>query len=210
MAREAQIAANQSNAQCSSGPKTAAGKAIVAQNNFRHGFTGAFRVLPWESQDDYSALQLVLEKEHQPATPSEELLVESMAQSYWLRKRALVLQNTCFTGESPDSVNEKELALYIRYQNTHDRAFHRSLNDLLKLRAEKRKQEIGFESQKQKQAEETRRAAVENRKQELHRWNVLLGEAKVEHQYALTANQRLPQIVAAIEQEERMEAQQVA
>ena len=210
MATEAQIAANQSNAQRSSGPKTAAGKAIVAQNNFRHGFTGAFRVLPWESQDDYSALQLVLEKEHQPATPTEELLVESMAQSYWLRKRALVLQNTCFTGESPDSVNEKELALYIRYQNTHDRAFHRSLNDLLKLRAEKRKQEIGFESQKQKQAEETRRAAGENRKQELHRWNVLLGEAKVDHQHVLTANQRLPQIVAAIEQEERLEAQQAA
>ena len=210
MATEAQIAANQSNAQRSSGPKTAAGKAIVAQNNFRHGFTGAFRVLPWESQDDYSALQLVLEKEHQPATPTEELLVESMAQSYWLRKRALVLQNTCFTGESPDSVNEKELALYIRYQNTHDRAFHRSLNDLLKLRAEKRKQEIGFESQKQKQAEETRRAAGENRKQELHRWNVLLGEAKLDHQYVLTANQRLPQIVAAIEQEERLEAQQAA
>jgi hypothetical protein len=210
MATEAQIAANQSNAQRSSGPKTAAGKAIVAQNNFRHGFTGAFRVLPWESQDDYSALQLVLEKEHQPATPTEELLVESMAQSYWLRKRALVLQNTCFTGESPDSVNEKELALYIRYQNTHDRAFHRSLNDLLKLRAEKRKQEIGFESQKQKQAEETRRAAGENRKQELHRWNVLLGEAKVDHQHVLTANQRLPQIVAAIEEEERLEAQQAA
>ena len=182
----------------------------MAQNNFRHGFTGAFRVLPWESQDDYSALQLVLEKEHQPATPTEELLVESMAQSYWLRKRALVLQNTCFTGESPDSVSEKELALYIRYQNTHDRAFHRSLNDLLKLRAEKRKQEIGFESQKQKQAEETRRAAGENRKQELHRWNVLLGEAKLDHQYALTANQRLPQIVAAIEQEERLEAEQAA
>jgi hypothetical protein len=209
MATEAQVAANQSNAQRSSGPKTAAGKAIVAQNNFRHGFTGAFRVLPWESQDDYSALQLSLEKEHQPATPTEELLIESMAQSYWLRKRALVLQNTCFTGESPDSVNEKELALYIRYQNTHDRAFHRSLNDLLKLRAEKRKQEIGFESQQQKQAEETRRAARETRKQDLHQYAVLLAGAKVDHQYVLTANQRLPQLVAACEQE-RLANQQAA
>jgi hypothetical protein len=44
----------------------------------------------------------------------------------------------------------------------------------------------------------------------LHRYNVLLGEAKVDHQYALTANQRLPQIVAAIEEEERLEAQQAA
>jgi hypothetical protein len=58
----AQVAANQANAQHSTGPKTAAGKAIVAQNNFRHGFTGAFRVLDWENQEDHRALQLALEK----------------------------------------------------------------------------------------------------------------------------------------------------
>jgi len=213
----AQVIANQSNAQHSTGPKTPEGKAIVARNNLSHGLAGAFRVLAWENQDDYRALHLSLEKEHQPATPTEEMLVESMAQSYWLRKRALALQNTCFNGESPTCDDEKNLALYIRYQNTHDRAFHRSLNDLLKLRAEKRKQEIGFESQERKrkdndrrQAEEERRAAGEARKQELHRYNVLLGEAKVDHQYVLTANQRLPQIVAAIEEEERLEAQQAA
>jgi hypothetical protein len=133
MSSQAQVAANQSNAQHSSGPKTPAGKAIVAQNNFRHGFTGGFRVLEWENQEDYRALQLSLEKEHQPATPTEEMLVETMAHSYWLRKRALILQNTCFSGESPACNDEKNLALYIRYQNTHDRAFHRALNDLLKL-----------------------------------------------------------------------------
>jgi hypothetical protein len=209
-ATPAQVIANQSNAQHSTGPKTPEGKAIVAQNNFRHGFTGAFRVLAWENQDDYRALHLSLEKEHQPSTATEEMLVETMAQSYWLRKRALALQNTCFSGESLTCEDEKNLALYIRYQNTHDRAFHRSLNDLLKLRAEKRKQQIGFESQERKRNEEERRAAGESRKQELHRYNVLLGEAKVDHQYVLTANQRLPQIVAAIEEEERLEAQQAA
>jgi hypothetical protein len=103
------------------------GKAIVAQINFRHGFTGAFRVLAWENQDDYRALHLSLEKEHQPSTATEEMLVETMAQSYWLRKRALALQNTCFSGESLTCEDEKNLALYMRYQNTHDRAFHRSL-----------------------------------------------------------------------------------
>jgi hypothetical protein len=206
----AQVAANQANAQHSTGPKTAAGKAIVAQNNFRHGFTGAFRVLDWENQEDYRALHLSLKTEHQPATPTEEMLVETMAHSYWLRKRALILQNTCFSGESPACNDEKNLALYIRYQNTQDRAFHRALNDLLKLRAAKRKQEIGFESQAHKQAEEARREAAETRKQELHRYNVLLGEAKVDHQYVLTANQRLPQLVAAIEQEESLEAQKAA
>jgi hypothetical protein len=39
-------------------------------------------------------MHLGLQKEHQPATPPEEMLVETTAQSYWLRKRALILQNT--------------------------------------------------------------------------------------------------------------------
>jgi low affinity Fe/Cu permease len=209
LSTSAQFAANQSNAQHSTGPKTPEGKAVVAQNNFRHGFTGAFRVLDWENQEEYRLLHAALEKEHQPATPTEEMLVETMAHSYWLRKRALILQNTCFPGESPACNDEKLLALYIRYQTTHDRAFHRALNGLLKLRAEKRKQEIGFESQKQKQAEEARRQARETRKQDLHECAVLLAGAKVDHQYALTANQRLPQLVAACEQE-RLAAQNTA
>jgi low affinity Fe/Cu permease len=210
MATEAQIAANQANAQHSSGPKTAAGKAIVTQNNFRHGFTGAFRVLDWENHEEYRSMHLALGKEHQPTTLTEEMLVETMAQSYWLRKRALILQNTCFKGESSICEEPKDLALYIRYQNTHDRAFHKALNNLLKLRAEKRKQEIGFESQKHKQAEEARRQANENRKQDLHEYAVLLAGAKVDHQWVLTANQRLPQLAAAAAEEERLAAQKAA
>jgi hypothetical protein len=101
LSTSAQFTANQANAQSSTGPKTEAGKAIVAQNNFRHGLSDAFRVLDWENQEEYRALHLALEKEHQPATPTEEMLVETIANSYWLRKRALILQNTCFTGESP-------------------------------------------------------------------------------------------------------------
>ncbi|MGA8027683.1 MAG: hypothetical protein WB992_11100, partial [Bryobacteraceae bacterium] len=67
--------------------------------------------------------------------------------------------------------NEKQLALYLRYQTTHDRAFHRCLNQLLKLRAETRRIEIGFESQKRKQTDQTR-------KQELHELRVFILEAQ--------------------------------
>ena len=84
------------------------------------------------------------------------------------------------------------------------------MNNLLRLRAEKRKQEIGFESQKRKEGEETRRQARETRKQDLHHWAVLLAGAKVDHQWALTANQPLPQIVALAAEEDRLEAQEAA
>ncbi|MGA8028113.1 MAG: hypothetical protein WB992_13295, partial [Bryobacteraceae bacterium] len=59
----------------------------------------------------------------------------------------------------------------LRYQTTHDRAFHRCLNQLLKLRAETRRVEIGFESQKKKETDQTR-------KQELHELRVFILQAQ--------------------------------
>src|SRR5690242_1590089 len=206
MASEAQIKANQANAQYSTGPKTAEGKAISSRNNVRVGLTGDFfNVLGWEKQEEFDELLEDLRAEHKPATRTENLLVEKMAQSYWLSQRAKFMQKMCLDLDRPTvrSTEEKVFALYMRYQTTHERAFHKALNELLRLRAEKRKLEIGFESQKQKKAEETRREANENRrqaaetrKQELHQWAVLLAEAKFDHQRVLTSGARVPQIMA--------------
>jgi hypothetical protein len=64
------------------------------------------------------------------------------------------LQAHCFDITSGHIVEQKLFTLYLRYQTTHERAFSKCLNDLLKLRSEKRKAEIGFASQ--------------NRQEELH------------------------------------------
>jgi hypothetical protein len=200
MSTPAQVAANQQNAQLSTGPKTEEGKTASSKNNLRHGFTGAFMILPWEKQEEFDILLSELRAEHQSATMTETLLVEKMAQSFWLSQRAVKLQQiACFHDETDSPEREKQVALYLRYQTTHDRSFHKSLNDLLKLRAEKRKVEIGFESQQlqqsrarqqaereseraQRQAEEhARKQAAEQRMQELHKWKVLLAEAELDH-----------------------------
>jgi hypothetical protein len=49
------------------------------------------------------------------------------------------------------------------------------MNDLLKLRAEKRKTEIGFESHQRKQEQH-------QMKKERHKWEVVLAEYKVDAQ----------------------------
>ncbi len=206
MSSEAQIRANRENAQHSTGPVSEAGKAASCKNNFRYGLTGnSFTVLDFEDQDEFDRVLCGLRFEHQPSTMTEAILVEKMAQSYWLSKRALYLQDRCATDpELTPEEQHKELALFIRYQTTHDRAFHRSLNHLLKLRVERRKAEIGFESQKHKVAHELRREAAEKRKEdeaarsqraedrkkELHEFAVLLAEAKVDHQLVLTSLQK--------------------
>jgi len=185
---QAQIIANHLNAQHSTGPRSAEGKAVVARNNFRHGCAGAiFIVLDWEKQEEFDELVAGLREEHAPATPTEHLLVDKMAQSYWLSKRASYLQHMCFDSQVPmcSATEEKVFALYMRYQTTHERAFYKALNELQKLRAEKRKSEIGFESQQRQHAQEERREAVEKRQQELHEPAVLLAQAKLERQLLL-------------------------
>jgi len=210
MSTESQIRANQQNAQHSTGPQTDAGKAASCMNNFRHGFTGAFTVLPSEDQDEFDRLVGGLRAEHQPSTMTETILVEKMAQAHWLSQRAQRLQDIVMGDDLPEKEQDRQFALYLRYQTTNDRAFHRSLNGLLKLRAEKRKAEIGFESQQQKQAQESRRAAVEKRKQDLHEFAVLLAEAKVDHQYVLTSNAKLDGIIASTRENVPLEAKKAA
>jgi hypothetical protein len=169
---EAQIAANRHNAQLSSGPKSTEGKAKICLNAFRHGLAGAFMILDGEVREDFDELYEGLRAEHQPESPTEILLVESMAQHYWLKQRALRLQAQCFDGD------EKTLGLYLRYQTTHERAFYKALNTLVKLRADKRKAEIGFVSQQNRERE---RAEQARQQTELNEARVRLANAKAQH-----------------------------
>ncbi|MBV8865569.1 MAG: hypothetical protein JO210_09275, partial [Acidobacteriaceae bacterium] len=92
----ARLAANRANAQLSTGPKTAEGRAVVSQNRWRHGLTGSFMLLPWERSEDFQQLAADLRSEHQPSTPTEKLLIDNMAQHHWLMQRAISLQNLSF------------------------------------------------------------------------------------------------------------------
>ena len=235
MSTQAQIAANQSNAQKSTGPKTEEGKRIISQNNFRFGFTGAFRVLAWESEEEFQFLLDTLHAEHMPDTPLETVLVDKMAQSLWLSKRAVLLQDLTMDMQAPLCDTPKQLALYLRYQTTHDRAFRNALADFLKLRAEKRKRQIGFESQQQKrdeearhkarhesreirqqdaemrkQADHLRREAAEKRKQDRHYYDMLLAEGKVSHQQLQTLNVEIASGAASLRENSASDVQAAA
>jgi hypothetical protein len=157
------VEANRQNAQLSTGPVTEAGKAISAQNNFRHGLTGAFCLLPHENADEFNKLHADLSEEHQPTTPTESLLVNDIARHYWLYQRALRLQEGCFAADLTAGATQSQLNLFLRYATTHERAFRRALADLLKLRKERLRLERGFESQTRERAAELRRESRETR-----------------------------------------------
>ena len=154
MATAAQILANQQNSQKSAGATSAAGKQASSQNRFSHGLciqsthtNASFYFLDDENKAAYDVLCDRLCNEHQPETETETILLRRMAQHECLRARALRFQNTCLF-EDQHIIATQQFALYLRYQTTHERAFYKALNELQKLRNERTKEQIGFESQK--------------------------------------------------------------
>jgi hypothetical protein len=121
------------------GPRTPEGKAISSLNNLQHGLTGTFRIVGNERQEEYDNLLAALTEEHQPATATELILVEKIAEHRWLSRRAQRLQDVALT---EDDLNR--LSIYLRYQTANDRGFHKCLSELNKLKKDRL---IGFESQ---------------------------------------------------------------
>jgi len=159
MSTQAQILANRANSQKSTGPSSEAGKETSSRNRFLHGLSNPnflFSLLDGlERPSEFESLQNELLAEHTPQTETELLLVRRLWESEWLRRRAILFQGMCFDPKDHHLYDEKRFALFLRYQTTHERAFYKALNELQKLRNEKRKQEIGFESQNLKKEAQT-------------------------------------------------------
>ena len=157
MATDKQIAANRLNALKSTGPKTPEGRAAVRLNGVKHGLTAKTLVLPGENESDFIALLESHEAEHSPATPTEEALVLQLVMADW-RLRRLYHQEAgfyaCRMGETNDSRKSRglddhghwglvadrsnqTLTMFHRQEVRLERTFHRTLNELRRLRAER-------------------------------------------------------------------------
>ena len=103
-----------------------------------------------EDQEEFLALLSDLRTEYHPVTPTEEILVEKMAQTQWLTQRALNLRGDAFLDllQNKQLGVPKHLGLLIRYYTTADRAFHRAHNELVKAQKQRKNDEIGFGPQK--------------------------------------------------------------
>ncbi len=135
---------NRANAQFSTGPTSKIGKFASSRNSTKHGLASGTILIPGEDSVAFQSFLNDLLDEHNPATPTERLLVEELAQSHWLTQRAIRFQNDCFTA---DGVNGKQLALFLRYQTTYQRAFYKALSTLLRLKKEAARAARGFVSQ---------------------------------------------------------------
>ena len=164
MCTDKQRAANQANAQLSTGPSEE-GKANSAGNNFKHGLCpteGFFVLLPGEPVEEYLDLKNTLRNEYNPETPTEIILVQRMAESEWLRGRAVMLQSHALYTEDGNKDGTHKANLYMRYATAHEKSFYKALNELRTIRKERAKSENGFKSQELKQEAAVRAVERQN------------------------------------------------
>jgi len=143
------------------GPRTESGKAISSQNALKHGLASGTILLPTEDPAEFEALLESLQQSHAPQDGTEKLLVADMAKHHWLMDRAIRLQNEALVND--DMVR---FSLYLRYQTTNHRAFHKSLSTLATFKKQKSVQDKQFVSQAAQQ-ERTEQAEYERDSEEL-------------------------------------------
>jgi len=136
----------------STGPRTDEGKAASSKNALRHGLASGAILIPGEDPAQFQTLEQALFDQHQPVNATEILLVADMAKHHWLKDRALRLQGETLAAAKPGEL-PPAFAVYLRYQTTHERAFHKAFATFNALRKEQHAQERQFVSQKQKEAD---------------------------------------------------------
>lgn len=94
---EQRLAANRANAQLSTGPSTAEGKATASQNATRHGLLSAKLFLEDEDPGEFQVLFSDLASSLNPIGPLELTLVERIAVTMWRQRRLVQAETASLT-----------------------------------------------------------------------------------------------------------------
>ena len=135
MATTAQILANRQNAEKSSGPVTAEGRARVSQNATSFGLFSVANFVRPEERDIFNQFESGYIAELSPATPLEQTLAREIIHAAWRLRRCASLEVA-----PPEDLTDEELdRLQIsidRARSAAQRTFHRSLKELRRLQTE--------------------------------------------------------------------------
>jgi hypothetical protein len=100
--------ANRQNAQKSTGPKTAEGKAVVSQNAIRHGLLATETLLPDEDTVIFDDFHQRLSNDLKPVGGLEELLIDRIVSSAWRLNRLMRIEVSMLRGEIEGIQQEQE------------------------------------------------------------------------------------------------------
>jgi hypothetical protein len=135
----ARQSANTANAQLSTGPRTAAGKARSSQNARKHGLTAADLVIGPEDRAEFDEMLADFRDEIEPNGPLEHTLFDQLVTAAWhLRRMRRMETELCAAAESytallADDELQKKLDRLARHHTRIERSFHRALKELKAL-----------------------------------------------------------------------------
>ena len=142
---EKRLAANQRNAQKSTGPKTATGKAVVKYHAVKHGLLSKELILPDENAGDAMDFEQQLRASLRPEGPVEELLTDRIILSAWRLRRLARIETEMlkddwdnYGGEGIGHafyLNVRSLPVLSRYETTLERGLYKALHELQRLQA---------------------------------------------------------------------------
>jgi hypothetical protein len=162
MISEKQLAANQSNAQLSTGPKTAEGKKRCSLNARRHNLTGQVTAMTDEDRAAHDEFSAALIKNLAPQGAMELQLAQRIATDSWRLNRTSAIEDNLFaigfsehandfTTEHPEvhaaliaarvfTVESRYLELLTLYEQRMNRSLQKNLALLKSLQAERKEQ----------------------------------------------------------------------
>jgi len=97
MSSNRQFKANQENAQHSQGPTSSSGRKKSSMNALRHGFAGQTVVIPAHEAVAYAKHFESFRKEYNPATPTEEFMVQSLAELSYSTQQIRAQTTNCIS-----------------------------------------------------------------------------------------------------------------
>ena len=145
MSTPAQMEANQANAQHSTGPRTAEGKAASATNATKHGFFSKHAVLLNEEEHrQFESLRNSYVYAFNPANIVEVALLDQLVLAAWNIERANRLEAELATTAGIDPLlsetNSKTLDRIFAFRTRAERTFHKCHKELRGLKAPPRRQ----------------------------------------------------------------------
>jgi hypothetical protein len=158
---EQRLAANQLNAQKSTGPRTEAAKNKSKMNALKHGLRAKEVVIPalggCETKADFDSFYNQLCEDRDPQGALEEILVARIAACLWRLNRAvrgetiwmgLVLQSAqkrqdrCVETELVVLISSENIEHNLRYQTTIERQMYRAVTELERLQRQRKGESV--------------------------------------------------------------------
>lgn len=150
--------ANRRNARRSTGPKTAAGKAVASRNALKHGLLSKVVLLPGDDGVAFQRLTREMRAALAPLGDLEIFLADRVITSAWRLRRALQIERDMMTadlenrlmwwtmhedestpkptlGQVVGQCEDEGLGKVTRYESHLERTFYRALHELQRLQA---------------------------------------------------------------------------